>query len=73
MESINFTDRIIDCITEAHQFSINLGSSTSITRDYIVEKLKDISATDIHISLLEMNDKKIINYNSDTGLILILN
>lgn len=72
MKNFNLTDRIIDCINEAHQFTSNLGDSTSISRDYIIEKLNDISSTDIHIGLLELNDKKIINYNSDTGLILIL-
>jgi hypothetical protein len=72
MENFSLNNRIIDCVKEAHLFSSRLGDSTSISRDYIVEKLNDINPTDIHIALHELFDKNIINYNADSGLILIL-
>ena len=69
-ELSHITMKVKQCIAEAHSFSKSLGKSESIHRDYIVNKLSDVNPTDIHIVLLDLNDKKEINYNSESGLIL---
>ena len=63
--------RIQDCIAEAHQFTSNIESSNSISRDYLINKLSDISSTKIHIALLELKELKIIEYNHESGLIFL--
>jgi hypothetical protein len=68
----NIIEEIKKSIKKAHQFSQNLGSSNSISRDYLVGDIKNFSATDIHIALLELMDKKYIEYNENTGVIIIL-
>lgn len=59
------------CINEAHSFSKGLGGSSSLSRDHITTTLNDISATDIHIALIELKEKGQIEYDSDSGLITI--
>jgi hypothetical protein len=65
----NKQSRIIDCINEAHSFSETLGESTSITRDYILNKLNDLTSTEIHIQLIQLNDERKLFYNSEKGVI----
>lgn len=62
-------NNIINCIKKAHSFSSSLGNSSSVLRDYIVNNLPEFSSTDIHIELLKLNDKGIIKYDSESGLI----
>lgn len=63
---------IKNCITLAHTTFSGLGRSTSITRDHIVSNLSYIQATNIHCGLLEMHDNGEIEYNAETGVILLL-
>jgi hypothetical protein len=63
---------IKNCIKKAHKNN-SLGISTSITRNYLVDNLNNIQPTDIHVALLELHDKGEIEYNSDSGIILLLN
>jgi hypothetical protein len=63
--------RINDCILEAHRFSQDLGGLHSIQRDYLVDKLVDLSSTDIHVGLIELTNKNMISYDSDSGLIIV--
>lgn len=62
---------IKNCIQKA-QNNNGFGKSDSITRDFIVDNL-NIDPTDIHVALLELHDNGEIEYNSDSGIILILN
>ena len=65
----NIESKIINCIKKAHSFSSSLGDSSSILRDYIVNNLASFSSTDIHVELLKLNEKGIIKYDSESGLI----
>lgn len=69
----NKQSRIIDCINEAHSFSETLGESSSISRDYILNKLNDLSSTEIHIQLIQLNEEGKLIYNSETGVITEIN
>ena len=63
---------IKNCIKETHTNS-SLGKSTSITRNYLVDNINNINPTDIHVALIELHDNGEIEYNSDSGIILLLN
>jgi len=60
-----------NCIQKA-QNNNGFGKSDSITRDFIVDNL-NINPTDIHVALLALHDNGAIEYNSDSGIILLLN
>jgi len=70
------TDKIIlnikETIKNAHKFSIGLGKSSSINRDYLYDNLNEIPNIEIHCALIQMQEDGDIKYNSDSGLILIL-
>ncbi|MDD5149338.1 MAG: hypothetical protein PHC28_02505 [Flavobacterium sp.] len=71
MKKDEIISNVKDCFKNAHKFSSYLGESKSINRDYLVENLKNVSATEIHIALLEMHENKEIEYDTNSGLILI--
>ena len=48
-----------------------MGGLNSIHYDYLINNLSDITSTDIHVELLYLKDKDIIDYNSDTGIIIL--
>jgi len=70
-KSVHIISRVKSCIEEAHSFSQGLGNPQSIQRDYIVNTLPDVSPTEIHIALIELNESKVLNYDADSGLIMI--
>lgn len=70
-KSPTIIELISDCINEAHSFTKSLGGSSSISRDHITTALNNVSATDIHIALIELKEKGQIEYDSDSGLIII--
>ena len=71
MESREIILKIKKCIKSAHKFSEGLGDSTSIHKDYIIDSLKDISSTKIHIALLEMKEKGEIKFTTNDPVILL--
>lgn len=71
MQNNQIKTRIIECIKNAHLFSNKMGGLSSIHYDYLINNLSDISSTDIHIELLDLHEKDIIDYNSNTGLIIL--
>lgn len=64
--------KIKECIKNAHEFSNNMEGSDSIHRNYLINCFKkdNISSTDIHVALLDMKDRKEIEY--DGGDVIIL-
>lgn len=70
-KSPTIIELISKCINEAHSFSKSLEGSSSISRDHITTTLNNVSATDIHIALIELKEKGQIEYDSDSGLISI--
>jgi hypothetical protein len=68
----NNIKKIKDCISEAHKFSQNLGESKHLKFEYLITNLKDMSPTDIHIALIELDNKKEISYDSDNGFIILI-
>lgn len=73
MKTEEIISNIKDCIKKSHSITSDLGKSTSITRNYLVENLIDIQSTEIHVGLLELHERGEIRYNGDSGVILILN
>lgn len=71
MQNNQIKIRIIECIKNAHLFSNKMGGLNSIHYDYLINNLSDITSTDIHVELLYLKDKDIIDYNSDTGIIIL--
>ena len=67
----NISLKIKNCINNAHSFSKGLDKSTSIHFDYLVNNITNIKSTEIHIELLDLKDKGKIDYNSDTGIIIL--
>lgn len=69
------TDEVISeikkCIKKAHAFSKGLGESTSIHRNELLKCLSDISGTEIHIALLEMENRGDIEFGPDPDVILL--
>ena len=63
--------RIKTAINEAHKFSKNLETPTSIHRDYLLANLKDISPTEIHIGLLDFKEQGQIELKNDATVILL--
>jgi hypothetical protein len=73
MKAEKIISEIIICIEKAHEFSKNLDGVSSINRDYLVNNLKHINSTDIHLALLELNENNKIEYNIETGIVTIIN
>lgn len=71
MEPSEVITRIRNCINNAHSFSETLGKSTSIHRDYLLKNLNDISATEIHQGLLELQENGEVELGSDFNMILL--
>ena len=71
MQNNQIKTRIIKCIKTAHLLSNKMGGLSSIHYDYLINNLSDISSTDIHVELLYLKDKGKIDYNSDTGIIIL--
>jgi len=58
-------------IEEAQRFSKDLGGVSSISRNYLESKLNNITPTEIHLALLELNENKEIEYSSNSDVIII--
>lgn len=71
MEIEKIISEIKKCIKEEHKFSRGLGGESSIIREQLESKLTNFTLTEIHIALIELNEKKEIEYNPDSGLIMI--
>jgi hypothetical protein len=67
--------KIKECIKNAHEFSSNMEGSESIHRNYLINCfIKDnISSSDIHVALLDMKDRKEIEYDGGDVITLTKN
>ncbi|WP_372950576.1 hypothetical protein [Mariniphaga sp.] len=70
METNEIISKIKECIKNAHKFSEGLGKSTSIHKDFLIDKC-GIPSTEIHIALLEMKEKGEIEFTANDPVILL--
>jgi len=65
--------RIMECIAEAHSFTqgLDLPTANYLQRDYLLNKLDDLSVPEINLALLELNKRKVIDFDLFSGLIKI--
>ncbi|REG84683.1 hypothetical protein [Algoriphagus antarcticus] len=62
---------IKSAIAKAHSFSSGLGSSSSISKDYLLSELKAYSGSELHITLLDFKEFDEIEFDSLNPTILL--
>jgi hypothetical protein len=67
MTNSEVISKIKSTIANAHSFSNDL--SGYIHRDYLINTLKGISSTQIHVALLELKDNNEIEFDESTDII----
>jgi hypothetical protein len=71
METNKIISEIKKCIKNAHKFSEGLGGSTLIDKETIINCLINFSPTQIHLALLEMQEKGEIKFTIDDPVIIL--
>ena len=69
----NLKIKIKEIISSKHDFSKDLDGGDSITKLYLEESLANFNPTDIHVALIELMEEGYIDYNQNSGIIIINN
>ncbi len=71
MRNREIVKEIKACIKKAHEFTADLGKSTSINRNYLIKELNHISPSELHSALLDLKDFGEIEYSLDHEVITL--
>ena len=69
----NLKIKIKDIISSKPDYVKALGEGNSITKLHLEKSLTNSSPTDIHVALIELMEEGFINYNQNSGIIILNN
>ncbi len=69
----NLKIKIKDIISSKPDYSKALGFGNSITKLYLEESLTNSSPTDVHVALIELMEEGYLDYNQNSGIIILNN